>query len=183
MRHRRNRSAHLKKPVDVTLNMNVRVRGNDLVCLFGYLQDSGHWDGWNYRSVSLRKARELEAEGKANPVVRKTDAGVQIVGYKMLVPMRLERPSPTTLTMATSRAVSGEYHGGRSGDRPTAREFDHLVKFTCWPLVGDSKAVAVRPRQTEQERQLALDLVGANGTDAQKAAERMIERGALAKVA
>ena len=158
MRHRRNRSAQRKSPVDVTLNMNVRVKGNDLVCLFGYLQDSGHWDCWNYRSVSLRKARELEAEGKATVVVRKTNDGIQVVGFRMLVPMRLERPSPTTLTMATSRAVSGEYHGGRNGDRPTTREFDHLVKFTCWPQIGDTKAAAVRPRQSERDARLATGL-------------------------
>ena len=183
MRHRRNRSPQRKSPVDVTLNMNVRLKGNDLVCLFGYLQDSGHWDGWNYRSVSLRKARELEAEGKASPVVRKTAEGVQIVGYKMNQPMRLEHPSPTTLTMATSRAVSGEYHGGREGDRPTAREFDHLVKFTCWPAIGDTKAVAVRPRQSERDARLSADLLGVNGAAAREAAEKMIERGALAKAA
>ena len=91
-----------------------------------------------------------------------------------LVPLRTEKPSPTTLTKATIDAVSTFAYGRQGGSKPTRREYDHILKFKCWPIIGDQRAVAVRPRITDDERVMAEGLMGQHGTQRQRECERLI---------
>ena len=87
------------------------------------------------------------------------DGEVQTVGYRALTPTSWEQPSPATLTMGTMNAVAKEAIGGRMSQR----ERDQVVKFRVWPLIGDTKAVAVRPPMTAIERHFAEQLLKQNG--------------------
>jgi hypothetical protein len=124
------------------------------VIVFSYLQDSGNWRTWRFRLVSLRKVLEMVSEGQAETLTRKTANGL-VIFYRETQASRLSAPSPTTLTLATMNAV------GRSGnpqDRLEPSDYAHVVKFRVWPLIGDTKAVAVRPRISDSERILAEKL-------------------------
>ena len=151
-----------------------RTKANTLVCLFSYAQDRSEWLRWNYRTVSQAKAEELERDGQAQRITRMYNGMVQVVGWRMLVPLRAEKPSPTTLTKATIDAVSSFAHGQQINSRPTRREYDHILKFRCWPIIGDEKAVAVRARITESERLFAERLMGQHGPQKQRECERLI---------
>lgn len=161
----------------------VRNRHNTLVAMFYMNQSTADWRNWGYRMLSQAKAEELEREGRAERVIRSVEQDifgedgqvcgsqkvVMTVGWRMQEVMRSERPSPTTLTMSTSRAVSGEF---LRGDRPTRGERALIAKFVSWPLIGDTKAVAVRPRITPGERRHAESLLGFHGADAVIQAEK-----------
>lgn len=122
---------------------------------FAYIQDSEKWENWTSRTISYRQAQLLLAAGEAQPVSRMLNGAVQIVGYRATQPTSWEQPSPTTLTMGTMNAVAKD----STGERLTRREREHVVKFRVWPLVGDSKAVAVRPPMTPIERHFAEQIL------------------------
>ena len=60
-----------------------------------------------------------------------------------------------TLTFATMCAVAAD----QPGVRLTRSERCHVEKFVMWPLTGDTKAVAVRPRITDLERARAEHMI------------------------
>jgi hypothetical protein len=95
------------------------------------------------------------------------DGVVQVVGYRALKPVRQERPSPASLTFGTMQAVAAAV-GKPSDVRLSRGELRHKEKFMAWPLIGDPKAVAVRPRIYDHER---------------AAAEKMLRAGGLKRVA
>jgi len=152
-KHARNRVRTRGKRV---LNANTR-----LVPYFGYAQISQNWRDWSFRSISQAKALELEREGEAEAITRMVDGFVRIVGYRAKKPIRVDRPSPTTLTLATMVAV-GNATLDAKGKRPelTPAERHQVEKFQVWALIGDDKACAVRPRITEAEHRLAMKLLG-----------------------
>lgn len=129
-----------------------------MVKLFDYTQkrESG-WETWQFRTVSLEHAHELEAAGKAVKVTRMKDGVVCCVGYKALTPTRAARRSPCTLTLTTMKVICKRAMGELLDDR----ERDQANKFDVWALVGDTKAPAVRPRISEAERKRAEHLLGA----------------------
>lgn len=129
-----------------------------MVAHFAYAQPSEKWKDWNFRTISLREALNLVAAGEAEAVTREKDGAVQVVGYRALTPTSWERPSPASLTFATLNAVSN--HVGEPKDLQVSRK-DRMeyVKFKVWPLIGDTKAVAVRPRISDEDRVLAEKLL------------------------
>lgn len=134
-----------------------------MVAYFAYSQLSNKWREWSFRTVSQRMAEMLVANGEATPITRLVDGEVRVVGYRALKPTSWERPSPATLTFDTMCAVGNQDAAGKEVDpkyRLTPWERRQIVKFQVWPLIGDTKAVAVRPRITDAERRLAEKLLG-----------------------
>jgi hypothetical protein len=134
-----------------------------MVAYFAYAQLSNKWGEWTFRTISQRQAELLVASGEATAITRMMDGAVRIVGYRALKPTSWERPSPSTLTLGTMLAVGYDEAAARVADsryRLTRRERAEILKFRVWPLIGDTKAVAVRPRMTGAERVLAEKLLG-----------------------
>lgn len=127
-----------------------------MVAYFAYAQQTEKWREWSFRTISQRQAEQLVAAGEAMPITRQMDGVVQIVGYRALQPTSWERPSPATLTLGTMQAVLRESYK----ERLTRRQRDEILKFRVWALIGDEKAVAVRPRISEAEYRLAVKLLG-----------------------
>lgn len=137
-----------------------------MVAYFAYTQLSEKWREWNFRTVSQRVAEALVAAGEAVPIYRMQGDEVRsvgIVGYRALKPTSWERPSPATLTFGTMCAVGNQDAEGKDDIaaryRLTRRERAEIVKYKVWPLIGDTKAVAVRPRISEAERREAEKLL------------------------
>lgn len=127
---------------------------NKMVKHFAYIQGTLDWKEWSHRTISTRQAEILVATGNAEIVTRMVAGTVTIVGYRATSPTSWERPSPSTLTFATMNAVGKE----AMHCQLTRREEREVLKFRVWPLIGDTKAVAVRPRMTETERRFAESL-------------------------
>jgi hypothetical protein len=122
-----------------------------MVAYFAYTQLTDKWREWTFRSVSQRQAELLVAAGEATAVTRLQDGAVRIVGYRALKPTSWERPSPATLTFATMVAVGNN----EAQAKLTRRERMEIIKFKVWPLIGDTKAVCVRPRISAEDRRMA----------------------------
>ena len=134
---------------------------NRMVAHFAYAQLSQRWEQWTFRTISERQALQLVAAGEATPITRKKDGIVQVVGYQALTPTSWERPSPATLTLATTNAVANAVASEQSAPpKLTRRERDEIFKFKVWPLIGDTRAVAVRPRISDADRAEAEKLLG-----------------------
>ena len=145
----------------------VRTRGkrvlnsyNRMVCHFAYAQLSEKWDEWKFRTISYRQASLLVSAGEASAITREIDGVVCIVGYRALKPTSWERPSAATLTVATTHAVANAVTREEKSHRLTRRERDEIFKYKVYALIGDDKAVSVRPRITEAERAEAEKLLG-----------------------
>lgn len=130
-----------------------------MVPYFAYAQLSNRWREWSFRTISQRQAQVLTAAGEAAEITRMKDGVVQVVGYRALKPTSWERPSPTTLTLATMVAVGNDEEGAQL----SRRERNEIIKFRVWPLIGDTKAVCIRPRISEAERRVAEGLLAAPG--------------------
>lgn len=134
-----------------------------MVAYFAYAQGSEKWREWSFRTISQRQAQTLVAAGEATPITRMVDGEIRVVGFRALKPTSWERPSPATLTFYTMCAVGNQDAESKEIDpryRLTRRERLEIVKFKVWPLIGDDKAVAVRPRISEADRKEALKLLG-----------------------
>ena len=129
------------------------------VKLFSYNQHAGKWIYWIYRWITRSEAERLVEGGEAKLVQRMLDGKVQVVGYQATKLADEHRPSPATLTVWTMHVVQRE----AMRCRLSRRERDELQKFRVWPLIGDTKAVAVRPRMTHEERAIAEKLLAAGG--------------------
>lgn len=136
------------------------------VAHFAYVQPSEKWTDWSFRTISLRQALNFVASGEAEAVSRLKDGRVQVVGYRALTPTSWERPSPTTLTWSTMNAVSDGV-GDPKDVQLTRRQRDEIFKFTVWPLIGDTKAFAVRPRISDADRRYAEALLARGGRPVQ----------------
>lgn len=128
---------------------------NRMVRYFAYIQPSLSWREWKWRQLSQREAQNLVAGGEAERIVRMVDGELQVVGYRALSPTSWERPSPATLTHSTMVAVGKNAQGCRL----TSREKREVEKFKVWPLIGDTRAIAVRPRMSDAERRAAETLL------------------------
>jgi len=126
-----------------------------MVAYFAYAQLSERWAEWTFRSVSQRQAENLVAAGEAVAIIRMQDGAVRIVGYRALKPTSWERPSPATLTFQTMVAVGNN----EAQAKLTRRERMEIIKFKVWPLIGDTKAVCVRPRISAADRREAEKLL------------------------
>ena len=145
----------------------VRSASTTMVKLFAYIQPIGAtWKEWAFRTVSLRQAQAHVMSGEAVAVTRMVDEVVQIVGYQATKPVRQSKPSPTCLTLSTMSAVAKAsivpvMPDGQKPDLGMGWADERQVeKFRVWPLVGDNKAVAVRPRISAEERAYAEKLLG-----------------------
>ena len=69
---------------------------------------------------------------------------------------RFLKPSPTTLTKSTMDAVAIDQRGVRL----SRSQRDNVEKFRVWAFIGDTKAVAVRPRTSLAEQRVAQHLLG-----------------------
>lgn len=86
---------------------------------------------------------------------RRSNESVQIPTPEPDYNFGFRRPSPSTLTVSTMAAVAI----AEPGVRLSRAERAHVAKFRVWALIGDSKAVAVRPRMTEREFSVAARLL------------------------
>ena len=125
-----------------------------MVRLFDYLQGNGGWRDWTFQTVSQAKAEAQVARGEAERIVRREDGLVQVVGYRRTQASQLAFRSPAALTYSTLKAVAS-YAGG---DTLTRNERREVEKFIAWPLEGDRRAVAVRPRMSPEQHKLAMAL-------------------------
>lgn len=132
-----------------------------MVAYFAYSQATEKWRDWTFRTISQRQAEILLAAGEARLITRMLNGVVQVVGYRATKPTSWERESPATLTYATMIAVGNDTDKVPSDPRyrQTRRERAEVTKFRVWPLIGDTKAVAVRPRISEEEMKLAQTLL------------------------
>jgi hypothetical protein len=124
-----------------------------MVRLFRCIQSSENWKDWAFWSVAKVEVDRLVALGEAMAVTRLVDGEVELVGFRATVPVRWEQVSPATLTFATMKAVSE-----RDGEL-TRRQRDEVSKFDVWALIGDTKAVAVRPRMSDADLRRAVALM------------------------
>lgn len=135
------------------------------VPLFAYAQSTEKWADWIFRTVNYRKAEQMVALGEAERITRKLNGTVQVVGYRCSRPTSWERPSPTTLTYGTMIAVGNADSNGREvaeRHKLTRGEQRQIDKFHAWPLVGDTKAVAVRPKISGAEWLAAMKMLYAD---------------------
>jgi hypothetical protein len=65
------------------------------------------------------------------------------------------QPTPATLTFSTMKAVAV----AEPKVRLSRYELSQVRKFKVWPLVGDTRAVAVRPKMSDRERAAAMKLL------------------------
>jgi hypothetical protein len=145
----------------------VRHASTTLVKLFSYIQPAGStWKDWTFRTVSLKQAQTYVLTGEAIAVTRMVDGAVEIVGYSALQPVRQSKPSPSCLTFGTMDAVAkaavipSMVNGTRPDMGLSYGAERQVEKFKVWALVGDNKAVAVRPRISAEERAHAENLLG-----------------------
>jgi hypothetical protein len=134
-----------------------------MVAYYAYSQRTEKWLEWVFRSISQRQAELLAGAGEAVPIFRMVEGAVQLVGYRALKPTSWERPSPTTLTFGTMCAVGNQDADGKEVEpryRLSRRERQEIAKYRVWAVIGDTKAVAVRPRISEAEYKLAMKLLG-----------------------
>ena len=151
-----------KRPRNLVRTRGKRVLNSysRMVCHFAYAQLSEKWEEWKFRTISHRQANQLVAAGEATPVTREKDGVVYIVGYRALKPTNWERPSSPTLTVATTNAVANAVAREGINPRLTRREREEIFKYKVYALIGDDKAVSIRPRITEAERNSAETLLG-----------------------
>lgn len=110
------------------------------------------------RSVSWAEGLKMVKDGKADWEYGR--AGIKGIRFKER--QRAESPTPCTLDMRVMKAVSGEGLAGPHvmEDTCVGAERTLAEKFMVWPLVGDTKAVAVRPRISGEDRRRAENLLG-----------------------
>jgi hypothetical protein len=144
----RRRQRHHAKPVAMK-------KLDQHVVMAAYAQESTDWRMWRARHVSLRKALEMVAASEAQAITRKSANGI-ITFYRETKPSRAGSPTPCTLTLSTMLAVGRSKDGSKAKLEP--REYNEVVKFRVWPLIGDTRAVAVRPRITPREKAFAEKL-------------------------
>jgi hypothetical protein len=116
---------------------------------------------WWYRSLTLREALKMETRGE----VRQIEVEIQddvVIAYQETTPpaasseqQRMLYRSPTTLTLATMNAIAI----AEKNVKLSRGEYAQVIKFKVWGLIGDTKAVAVRPRMSESERAEAEKLL------------------------
>ncbi len=145
-----------------------------MVAHFAYIQPSERWTEWSFRLISARQAQAMVDGGEAVWVSREVatpqgELQVQPVGIRALQPTNWEHPTPCTLTVATTHAVALAADGRQ---RLTRRQRAEVLRFKVWPLIGDTKAVAVRPRISAEDRRVAENLLHAAGRRRQTETEK-----------
>lgn len=138
-------------------------RPNQTVVMFAFTRDLvANWQRWWYRSVSLREAERMVERGLAEALLIVTDNGPTRFFRETVAPALTPEQtrnlyrSPTTLTLATIKAVSI----AEPGTRLSRAERAQVEKFMVWPLVGDRRNLAaVRPRMSAADRQRATNLL------------------------
>lgn len=110
------------------------------------------------RQVTWAEGLSMVKDGKATWEYGR--AGIK--GIRFCEKQRAQNPSPCTLDLKVMKSVSGEglngiheVHGSHD-----SQERALIEKFQVWALVGDTKAVCVRPRISEEERRRAEKLLG-----------------------
>lgn len=118
--------------------------------------DAGRWE-WKpvvLRLIPLKEGMRLVESRSAHPVYTKRGRPRQMLGVMLATLQRNERNSPAMLTCSETMANAG------------AHDSDGFIVMTqakvlLWPLLGDTKATAVRPRQSVAERAKALRMLTA----------------------
>lgn len=138
---------------------------NHYVMVFAYWRVAHDRRTWWYRSLPLREVQKMVERREAIEVEIETDNGSAVAYQEVWTPgmqsdadngRKIYR-SPATLTLATMNAIAvAEPHV-----KLTRAEQAQVEKFTVWPLIGDTKAVAVRPRMSDEQRRAAEKLLGA----------------------
>jgi hypothetical protein len=112
-----------------------------------YQAPNSPWNAWDFISVSQRHAESLESDGLADRVMAEVDGVEQLVGWKRRDAFVAGTQTPAMMTCRTMHAVAN------GKDSPlTGAERREVDKFYAWPLIGDTKAVCVRPRISEADR-------------------------------
>lgn len=134
------------------------------VMIFAYWRIAHFRETWWYRSLPLSEVLRMVARGQAFEVQIETDNGLAVAYQEVAVPGQTSDAengrkiyrSPATLTLASMNAVAiAERHV-----KLTRAEQAQVEKVTVWPLIGDTKATAVRPRMSEEQRRQAEKLLG-----------------------
>lgn len=134
-----------------------------LVNLFSsQTEGTGEGNPLYLRQIKLADALAMVEERKAAFVYGSPGRRVGVTGIRLLALNMSDRTSPATLTLASSKAASGE--GLKkpheiSGRHLEAREQAEREKLMVWPLIGDTKAVAVRPRISDEDRRRAENVL------------------------
>lgn len=128
-----------------------RLKAGRMTALFDHVQTSTDWTQWTGLSVTRQKAAAMEQAGDAAPVMRFVRGEMTVVGWQRTAPPVSSDATPATLTFATMQAVANSV-GEAEDVRLTRRERLQVEKVLAWPLIGDTWAVAVRPRISEADR-------------------------------
>jgi len=112
-----------------------------------------------FRQVKWAEGLSKVNKGEATWEYAKNGA---IKGIRFIEKQRVSKASPCTLSKRVMQAVSGE---GLAGIHEVSRSHDSeedalRIKYEVWGLVGDTKAVCVRPRMTPEEIRRAQKLLG-----------------------
>lgn len=109
------------------------------------------------RQVTWAAGLKMVKEGKATWEYGK--AGIK--GIRFTEKQREQNPTPCTLTMSVMKAVAGEgLAGPHSIELESGSEDKLRDKFRVWALIGDTKAVCVRPKVDEAYLRTAHKLLG-----------------------
>ncbi len=128
---------------------------NTMVAIVCFGQESLEWNKAVQRSVALRVALRMVADGDAEKFeVDDPDQGRLLVFRELKPVVAQGETSPAALTMASMEAMAET--GGR---KLSGRERREVEKVLMWPSVGDTKAPCVRARASVADKAEAAALV------------------------
>lgn len=138
----------------------MRARRNDYINAYSCQSDKLSESTLPMRRVTWAEAIAKVKKGEA---VWQYGKGGHIKGIRFTERQRLSKRSPSALTKSVMQSVSGEGIG-----RVHEIDIDHESaeaamrnKYIVWPFIGDTKAVAVRPRTSEEDLRRANSLFAA----------------------
>lgn len=129
---------------------------HQLTIMIGFGQEHLPWEESLYRSVSLRVALRMVADGEAEKFEAESDNG-RITLFREIKPFaNVQYQLPTMPTAASAEAMAAYTPGTRMCGRQRER-VEHILTF---PLIRDTKAPLASPRVSEGDREAGERLLG-----------------------
>lgn len=127
---------------------------HQLTILIAFGQEHLEWWQAMYRSISLRVALRMVADGDAEKFEAETENG-KIVLFRELKPFAgVQYALPTMPNAASAEALCAYAPGARLAGRDL-RRVEHIIAF---PFIGDTRAPRVAPRVSVRDLAAARQL-------------------------
>lgn len=129
---------------------------HQLTILIGFGQEHLEWFESMYRSVSLKVALKMVADGEAEKFEADSDNG-RITLFRETKPFKGVQYQLPTMPNAESADAMAAYTPGARMCRRQRERVEHILAF---PLICDTKAPLVSPRISQQDREAGEKLLG-----------------------